>query len=829
MAEEPQIKNPYDFRSPVSRSALLAGRDDEMEAIDDLLRDSSADSPTHLSLFGGQGSGKSSLLNGAVDLACARGMMVVKLALTSTIVETEIDFYRALYDAALQTLIDTGRLTTEDELMGTWALRTYTGVAPASQQEITPGELQFGLLIAAKLNGRMVESVPTPMLRRDIELLLSVGCGPMRRLVLCLDSAELLDDNHDLGPSLTHLADSCSFLTIITAAETAGTLQAAAPRAWAQIEVGPYRGVGAVIDAITKPATNADGIPEITPPTPETARDIADLTGRVPYEVNLVSHFIWDAIQQGEQDSFELSPSVIQRVTVELEEKGRHQASPEIATYSNLSQADYTMLGRYAPYEALSLRELALLRLMLEDHNEDDLAQAETQVRNELAQLELKGVVILERDRFAIKGSRDARLYLKYAAKRHTGDDLHYGDTYTWAVTMRFANQLGAAVGDDDDYGKALIFRGGRPQELGDDNAGSWAESIGSAAARGDIVALSEPFGLSLPTERMTGPDQSSFLLSVVQLQVGVYDVEYVELVVSGDGSSAEEALDTGNNWLAREEDLLGKYGIRVVDRHCFEIPRETLRAVIAYGHLRLACGVSYPVFRTGARSAAEGLLGTVLEIATEMVGSDPQDPLIRTELANALSRQAFIASHRGNWDAAIDGFQSSRRMFLTEEWLLDYNEAYVRARQGDLDLACSLGALAVAHHETGIVELVLLHAYFPTPDDWATTDERWNLIELRGTWITRFLNLQLLVLKAIATGGEREELASAVAALGTAAPPPLLRLGGWATITLLNDAPTAAMLFGRAVAGTRYDETDMPAQEATYAERRAEGPVPAP
>jgi hypothetical protein len=827
MAEEPQLKNPYDFRSPVKRSTLLAGRDDEMEAIDDLLRDSSADSPTHLSLFGGEGSGKSSLLNGAVDLACGRGMMVVKLALTSTIVETEIDFYRALYDAALQTLIDTDRLTANDELMGTWALRTYTGVAPPSPQEIIQGELQFGLLIAAKLNGRMVESVPTPMLRRDIERLLSIGCGPMRRLVLCLDSAELLNENKDLGPSLTHLADSCSFLTIITAAETAGTLQAAAPRAWAQIEVGPYRGISAVIDAITKPATNADGIPEINPPTPETARDIADLTGRVPYEVNLVSHFIWDAIQQGEQDSFELSPSVIQRVTVELEEKGRHQASPEIATYSSLSQADYVMLGRYAPYEALSLRELALLRLMLKDHNEDDLTQAETHIRTELAQLELKGVVTIERDRFAIKGTRDARLYLKYAAKRHTGDDLHFGDTYTWAVTMRFASQLGTAVGGDG-YAETLLFRGGRPQELGDDSAGSWAESIGSAAARGDIVALSEPFGLSLPTERIIGSDESGFLLSVVQLQVGVYDVEYVELVANGDGSSAEEALDAGNMWLASEEDLLGKYGIRVVERRCFEISSEILRAVIAYGHLRLACGASYPVFRTGARSAAEGLLATVLEIAGEMVGSDPQDPLLRTEFANALSRQAFIASHRGNWDAAIDGFQTSRRMFLTEEWLLDYNEAYVRARQGDLDLACTLGELAVTHHEAGIAAQVLLHAYFPTPDDWATTDERWNLVELRGTWITRFLDLQLLVLKAMVTGGEREELASAVAALGAAAPPPLLRLSGWATLTLLNDAPAAAVLFGRAVAGTRYDETELPAQETTYAERRAEGAVSA-
>ena len=99
-----------------------------------------------------------------------------------------------------------------------------------------------------------------------------------------------------------------------------------------------------------------------TPASAEPPADIRELTGGVPYEVNLVCHFIWDAIQQGEQEGFELSPAVIERVADEREEKGRHQASGEIATFSALRASDYEALVELAPYEALTTRQLALMR-----------------------------------------------------------------------------------------------------------------------------------------------------------------------------------------------------------------------------------------------------------------------------------------------------------------------------------------------------------------------------------------------------------------------------------------------------------------------------------
>lgn len=187
---------------------------------------------------------------------------------------------------------------------------------------------------------------------------------------------------------------------------------------------------------------------------------------------------------------FELSPAVIERVIAELGEKGRHQASPGVATFSALSAADLQSLVEIAPYEALTVRQLALVRLMLDDYGEADLEAAEAAVHDELADLERKGLVHAERDRFQVQGGRDARLYLRYAAQRLTGRKLRYGRSYPQAATVRCATELARVVAREG-YEDARVFRQGRPHEVGGRMAGRWLDRLVGAAANKDIVELS--------------------------------------------------------------------------------------------------------------------------------------------------------------------------------------------------------------------------------------------------------------------------------------------------------------------------------------------------
>jgi hypothetical protein len=817
MDNEHHNGNPYDFRSPVRHRALLAGRSEELASIDEFLREASSGRPVHFSLFGGQGSGKSSLLNGVVELARDRDFLAVKLALREAIVETELDFYKALYDAALQVLLDDGQLGDGDSLMRAWVLQTCTGDLPPGVEK---EPLELGLLVAARVNGRMVTGVPTPLIKRDLQRFLSMSGRRSRGLVLCLDGAELLDDNRDLGPSLLQLADSTPLLTIVTAAEGAGSLQKAAPRAWAQVEVGPFRDPGDVFDAITKPVDNVDDTLSATPPTLATAMDIRQLTGGVPYEVNLVCHFIWDAIQQGELESFELSPTVIERVTAELEEKGRHQASGEIATFSTLSASDYQLLVEFAPYEALTMRQLALVRLMLDDYEQADLQAAGNAVGRALKRLEDKGVVRIERDRFEVVGSRDARLYLKYAAQRHTGRKLRYRDSYQRATTDQCAAHLGRVLAGDS-YDEARVSALGRPHEVGGSTVGEWLDGIGQAATAHDIVTLADQFGAWLRPDKVLERGDDTFILFGLQLQAGLHDVEHAELVANVEGRSVDELREAADRWVVDNEDLLAKYDVRVVDRLCEEIPAHVLRASLAYWQLRVFCQLSYMIYRDGSGEAAEELLGAVLEVAEKLVGPEPADPLLRTQFANALHRLAFMAATRSDWETALTRLEHSRTMALTDEWLLDYNEGYVRARQGDITAAVALASSAVDRYEDGADRLVL-HAHFPTRDDWIPSREQWNVVELQGNWVKRFLDLQLLVLRALETTESRAELASKLEELSGSAPAPLLRLAGWAQLTIFKRPDEAANIFARAVVATPYVDAEVPQLEVAYAEEAA-------
>lgn len=812
--------NPYDFRSAVRHRALLAGRNDELAKIDGFLREAASGRPAHISLFGGEGIGKSSLLNAAADLASARGFLAVRLALTESIVQTELDFYKAVYESALQALLDEGRLAEDDPTMRAWVVQTCTGDLPQGTER---EPLELALLIAARIRGLMPSAVPTALVKRDLGRMLSLGKEKLHGLVLCLDSAELLSDNRDLGPSLLQLADATALLTIVTAAEHGGSLQSTAPRAWAQIEIGPFATFGDVLDAIARPLHHAHDVLGTDPLFAAAVVDIAMLTTRTPYEINLVCHFIWDAIQQGEQENFELSPTVIQQVASELEQKGRHQASLEIQTFSRLPPNIYELLVDFAPYEALTVRQLALMRLMFEDYGATRLDAAEATVRESLKQLEDQGVVRIERDRFEVKGGRDARLYLKYAAHRHTGQKLRYDDRYPDAVTEQVATHVGRAFAEES-YEAARIFHRGRPQELGGRVVGKWLDSMGEAAATRNIVALSNEIGAWLSPEEVLRHGDLNFVLTGLQLQVDLHNIEHIQLVANTQHRSLEDIRAVVRQWVADHEELLRKYDARVEKWRCETIPADVLRVAVAYEHVFYACNTSYSIYRRGALEAADSLLASALQTSNKLVGSEPADPLLREQIASAMLRRGFMAATRSEWEVALQHLNQSRTMRSAEDWVLTYDSAYVHASKGDLHLAIKLVSSAVDAYQDDEQDRALLHAYFPRPIKWEPPNEQWNVVELLGNWIKRFLDLQLLVLRSIESEDYRQELRSTLEEVSGSAPAAILRLAGWATLSLLEDPEAAAEFFRRAVLATPYDEAQDPSLEAEYAKSVANG-----
>ena len=74
-------------------------------------------------------------------------------------------------------------------------------------------------------------------------------------------------------------------------------------------------------------------------------------------------------------------------------ERGRHEASADIAHVAKLTTRDYELLAKLAPYEDLTVKEIALTRLMPNDFQDDDIAEIEDGIHADLLTLAQRGIL----------------------------------------------------------------------------------------------------------------------------------------------------------------------------------------------------------------------------------------------------------------------------------------------------------------------------------------------------------------------------------------------------------------------------------------------------
>ena len=810
---EASSSNPYDFRSPIRNMSLLAGRLDELERINALLRDAAAGRPTHLSIFGAVGCGKSSLLNAVVSIAKARNLLPVKVTLRAAIVASEIAFYEAVVDAGLQALIEMGVLELSGPEMEAWMRQTRAGDAGFAVESTT---FEVGLLAASALSGRAVRSVPIPAFQRDLDRLVVLGSARhIRGVVLCLDAAEYLDDNRDIAQSLAAVAGTVPNLALVTASETATKLQQVNERSWDQMEVKALVGAPAVFEAMARPLEFAEErgmVPDL-----DTAQDVYSLTRGHPYEVNLVCHFVWEAIRAGEQDGFRLSTSVIERVLTELEEKGRHSSSTAISVLAELSSSDYEALARVAPYESMTTRQLALVRLMLEDFTTERLDEVLGAVDADLQLLRDRGVLRLEADRFSLLGGSDARLYAKYAAQRAAGLKIRYGASYAQRATFRCGDKIGEALVGQA-YPDAIVRAGGVPHELGGTQpAGRWLNQLCDAARDGDIPTLAAFLRIPVDEATLTNAAKNGLVLFGTLLQIGVNETEHVELLVNEPEIAADEAVERGRVWVDATAEVRALYDVEVLDHRVHVLPPDLGRDLLVYHQLVSASRISFLFYRGGmAEQALTTLNATVVE-AESVLDEGAQDPLVRSQFAEALSRLGFMSATLQRFEEAKDFLDRSADTALEVYWLQEFNRAYVAACLGDLEVAAQLGQAAFDHMSDSD-SVVLLHADFAAPEGFGGANPRWNVVELNGSWVKRFVRLQTAVWRARSAQTQTSELVDELDGISRSSPLPLLRLAAWAELLVASRADEAKELFERVVELAAVDQQSEMRDEADRA-----------
>ena len=746
--------------------------------------------------------GKSSLLNAVGQIAHRRNLLPVKIDLRESTVESILTFYFAVFDAAINALIDLGAVERDHDAVESWTQHTLLGNT-AHVPDLNQA-LSTGLLIAARMSGKAVSDIPTTVLERDVAFLLALGESKnIRGIVLQLDNAGLLDDNHELAPSVMELAESSPSLTVVTAAEAAGRLQEAAPRAWTQIEVKPFRGAVDTLDAIMKPLVDAEEI-ELAPSL-QTAKEIHDLTEGRPYEVNLVNHFVWEAITQGDQTEFKLSEAVLSRVLYELEQRGRHTSSSSVSAIRNLTDDDLRAIAELAPFEGLTIRQLALGRLMFNEFDDDRLAEVEDEITVQLQRLADLGVLRLDHDLFEIEGGPESRLYLRYSAEQRIDQRIEYGDTYARLATgVCRENLCDELLGADK---LDMLLRGlWSRHELGA-GGGRWLDVVADSVAEESLSDLSDLLPGFDDPEHLAKFTENGGILFGFGLQVGLQNVEYADIAINVQSLSADEATSRINAWIEAHEPLLSKYEIAFQTVRCELLSPSASKNAAAFSELRRHCMLVYFMHRSGFIGPAIEVMSDCIDRSEALIGSEPADPLVRAELADAINRLGFLYATAEEWDKAAENLRRSIEISIADEWLPRSNLSFIEASRGNFEPALALAEEAeVLFTGTGEGETIL-HAWFPTPAQWKPKVPRSAVVSIHGKWVQRFVELQAQVFAAQSDPEKLPDLRKSLDALPLSAPPAFLRMAGWCEYAMFDSPAAAAERFDHAVHATDLEE----------------------
>src|SRR5262249_43425403 len=128
------------------------------------------------------------------------------------------------------------------------------------------------------------------------------------------------------------------------------------PRQFMKVDVGPYPSDEQVLECIRAPLLGVPDLDRRHVASISTAIDVGIVTGRRPYEINLVCYYIWEAIRSHRQDEFEPSIDVFDSVLQELRRNGRD--IPEIELIKRLTPDDFETALDYLPFVDLSVEEI---------------------------------------------------------------------------------------------------------------------------------------------------------------------------------------------------------------------------------------------------------------------------------------------------------------------------------------------------------------------------------------------------------------------------------------------------------------------------------------
>ena len=436
--------NPYDFTKPVRNPELFAGRQRELAELEYYLELCRSERPVfhNLAMIGARAAGKTSLLNVIEHLARKKGILAVKVSLNAESSSNEVILFKEVIDAIMTKGAELGMF----EGLGGKVYKSFRKIVDLldAQAEIP---LLFGTAyIGVKRNtqGTLSQQVLVHDLTKLWE---EAKKHEIPAIALLFDECDLLAKNEALLQKLRNIfSDIDGYLLVFAGTENMfpaiSEVFSPIPRLFKRIDVGNFASVDETKECILKPLSEEEK-PLVNLGS---VAEIHMITGGNPYEVQLISHYMYKKHTEAATPQITLDVEVLDNVLIELE-RLRRGGEHKVADLVRRCYPDQ-LRALLATLECPSATPEQLSRFMvlseIDRHSMEALSNQVSFYGLILRELVGKGITKDEGGKLRFSGSQFDVLYLKYFALSKGISEYQFGvpDQIDLNVETKLSNLL---------------------------------------------------------------------------------------------------------------------------------------------------------------------------------------------------------------------------------------------------------------------------------------------------------------------------------------------------------------------------------------------------
>jgi|HubBroStandDraft_2_1064218.scaffolds.fasta_scaffold16305_2 hypothetical protein len=420
-----RVRNPYNFSTPVTDAQLFVGRADALNDIEYYLDDASLNSkPVGLAIIGDRASGKTSLLNEIERQATKRAFSIARISLTEADAVSPVAFFDRLFTALMRTALSSSNKEGTGPSFGDqhdrvaayfYDLLIGTGADGSDFPFLYPK-----LSAKNKIRGEASSfTLPEDILISDLDRLALSIPGP---IILLLDECDVLARNRTVLQLLRNVfMEVLGYQLVLSGTpalfDVVDSVFSPIIRQFKKITVGPFASTDEVIRCIRQPlASLPDGADDNVFNSRDRTliNDIAEISGRRPYEIQLICHFMFRQLQSGPQRRMALSSEVIDTVLRELGYGHTLASRPLFSSFRNYDRKALEALAFYLTGERLvTFEQYRFIGQVRFEKVED----ARGFLEHTLSQFVRDNVLYITSERVAFAGDDLDRIYLKYYAR----------------------------------------------------------------------------------------------------------------------------------------------------------------------------------------------------------------------------------------------------------------------------------------------------------------------------------------------------------------------------------------------------------------------------